>query len=269
MRLSIPGLILVLGFCSCVKTEAPQPLLKINEVSGKVRRIITAIPGSKTASVETFAYDLAGRVKDYNTWTNDSTQTPMIIRSDYYSFFYSGNDPKPLSCTHTNNNGTVSEITNYTYDPHNRVIQENVTSGSIVKLNNSYNYLTNAYTRVTSYGTPFQPQTKDTVKTDGYRNIIRMKTYSIVNPATPPLSVSLSYDTRKNPLGETNIGLFVKTFFGKDNTEFFLTPNNLISQDGNINGMPYTTSVYYEYSTNGFPLKATYSNNLTAIFEYF
>ena len=269
MRFSIPGLILAVGFCSCVKTEAPQPLLKINEVSGKIRRIITAIPGSRTTSVATFAYDVAGRVKDYNTWTNDSTQTPLIIKSDYFTFFYTGNDPKPVSCTHTNNNGTVNEITNYTYDLHNRVIQEDVSNGSVLKLTNSYNYLTNAYARVCSYGTPFIPQTKDTVITDGSRNIIQMRTYSIITPGAPPLSVSVSYDNRKNPLGETNIGLFVKTFYGKDNTEFFLTPNNLTSQDGNINGVPYTTSLYYEYSTNGFPLKATFSDNLTAVFEYF
>lgn len=270
MRFSAGSLILVLFFCSCVKTEAPQPLYIINEVSGRVKQITSGMPGSPIATIQTYTYDSVKRVTTYKRITNDSSLNPMITASDYFTFAYgAANDAKPVSSTHTNQNGTVNEITNYTYDTYNRVIKEDLYRSGILTKSNAYNYLTNAFTRVVSYGTPFIPRSKDTVTIDGSRNIVAMKTYSIVNPNNPPKTVTLTYDTKKNPIGETNIGIFVKTFFVDDNLEFNLSTNNILSQSGDITGVPYSTTVFYDYSTNGFPIKATLANNLTSVFVYF
>ena len=269
-RISFLLVLIIIVFNACTKTEAPDPLYDITEVSGKVKQIVSTIPGSKIGTYTKVDYDASGRVVSFRSWTNDSTSgTPVVVQSDYYVFDYLGDDPKPRSSAHTNANGSVNEITYYTYDAYNRVIEEGLFRNGSLVASNDYNYLTKSFTRVTSSGLPFMPVTVDTAWTDDNRNILRIKTYTITNPATQPRSSNMSYDTKKNPLGETNIGIFIKTFAVLDNAVFFLTPNNLVSQEGNITGAPYNTAVYYNYSTNGFPVTSTLSSNLTSVYEYF
>lgn len=266
MRL-IPGLILTLFLFSCSKTDEPQLLHEINEVSGRVKQIVSSLPNATSANISTYEYDNQLRITTYKNWSNDSSMNPMIQSSDYFAFSYIGNDNKPESCTHTNHTGSVNETTYYSYDVYNRLVVEETYRNGALYGASTYNYLSNMFTRITSLGTV--PQKKDTAWLDSSRNIIKMKSYSLINPGQDPRIVEATYDAKKNPIGETNIGIFVKNLFLNDTREFYLTPNNLISQDGNINGIPFNTTIYYNYSTNGFPVKATLANNIASVFQYF
>jgi len=109
---------------------------------------------------------------------------------------------------------------------------------------------------------------KDTASYTTGTNVSGVKVYQVPVSAGDPKTISLSYDNKKNPLGETNIATCVKTFFSDDIDRLVeLTTNNLMQWSGNYGIYPSSvvrTYSNYEYSTNDYPLKATRTDVYTS-----
>ena len=228
-------------------------------VSGKLKKIIQSITGTRTAYITTLEFDATNRLLKFNEWKDDSTFTPIKITEAHYSTFsYNGTSNFPTKNTVTNETG-LTDSSLYFYDASNNIIKEDYYRNNVVITRNAYTITSPTLTkRIKSYSNgsgTLVVNSNDSIVYDNQGKVNETRFYSSSNVYKG--KDTYGYDTKSNPLSSINVFKVVHSLYGDDRKDFYNATNNLTNYN-NINGSSLTSiSFTYNYSTNLFPVSGS------------
>jgi hypothetical protein len=268
---------------SCKKDTPSTPVVENTtevNVSGKIKRIIQSITGTRTAYITSFEYDATNRLTKFNEWKDDSTFTPIKITGARYCVFtYNGISNFPTKTTITKETGAV-DSTLYSYDALNKVTREDFYRNNVIITRNAYNYISATLTQRNTYysgvGGTLPLSNIDSIIYDSQTKIVETKFYNAANVYKG--RDTYSYDTKSNPLSTLNVFKVVYTLYGDDRKDFYKSLNNLTTYNSVGNSSQTTITFTYNYSTNLFPISGvttltsgnpTVTQSSTLKYEYY